>query len=307
MSNFLAVDSGGTKTIAIIFDENAKILGVGKSDGGNAVLMDKISALSSVVEATTLAMEQCGKTAKQIKRGYLFIPGFKEVLSDYIEKMGIDVELKGEIDELHFSELKGGDGIVVLAGTGSFATAFVDEKNFRLGGWGTILGDEGSGYSIGLNAIKKAIIDFDDGINSKIVSVVKQFFSIDSIENLRSLIYKDSGMRAKIASLCKIVCENAQEGESDCDRILEVASDELAKMAMRVYIKSGSDKILPTHLSGGLKKAGKVFEDKFIKCLEKGGCGKLKYEKSGIEPVYGGMMCLLNDEGIDIKNIKIEG
>ncbi|MEG1520585.1 MAG: BadF/BadG/BcrA/BcrD ATPase family protein [Clostridia bacterium] len=307
MANYLAVDSGGTKTVAIIFNEKGKILGTGKSVGGNAVLMEKNAAMSSVLFSSLEAIKNSGLTNKDIKRGFLFIPGFKEVFDDYKKAIEIDVELKSEMDELKFSELQGRDGIVVLAGTGSFAAAIIGgECQSKIGGWGTILGDEGSGYDIGLSAIKHAIQDFDDGRETSFTKLVKEHFQIESVETLRKIIYSDKQARAKIADVCKKVCDLAKLGDVDCNAILKNACDELAKMANRVYIKSESNEILPVHLAGGLKNAGKIVEDKFKNSVDTICGGKLYFEKSDVEPIYGGALALLYSDGIDITNLKIK-
>ncbi len=299
---YIVVDAGGTKTNAVVFNEQGNILGRGKSGTGNARLSDVDTAVNNVSDACISALNQADKTSKDVEKCYLFIPGFSECKDTFDKKMNFHSEMKSEEDELHYSALKGDDGIIILAGTGSFAVYFLDGNSFRLGGWGAAFGDEGSGYYIGLETLKKCAIDFDDGKDTQLISAVTKYLGLDSFHYARSL-YKRKNMREAVAGLCILVDNLACEGDSDALNIISQSVDQLVTMANRVYIKSNSKEKTLVTLSGGLANS-KLICQLFAKKLKKSN-EKLKYVANDNDIIKGAMLCLLNDVAKDKSNKNI--
>jgi N-acetylglucosamine kinase-like BadF-type ATPase len=126
------------------------------------------------------------------------------------------------------------DGIVI-AGTGS--TAIVHSKAgdmAQAGGHEWVACDKGSGFWIGLTAIRKAYDDFADRKDSVLLQRFRQAYSVpdDSdrlfISKLRELAIANADMKKKIAQFARDVCEAAARGDTAAQNIVKQNAEELA-------------------------------------------------------------------------------
>jgi len=132
-------------------------------------------------------------------------------------------------------------GIILISGTGSICFG-LDPKGqvVRAGGWGYLLGDEGSGYYIGHQAILAALRDYDGrGPSTSLRAALEERFQIDGIEKIIHLIYGQRLSREEIAALAPLVFEHADAGDKVAQHIIERASQELGQLALAVARRMG--------------------------------------------------------------------
>ncbi len=145
---------------------------------------------------------------------------------------------------------RGEPGIVVISGGGAVAygrTASGD--SLRVGGWGHLLGDEGSGYWIGLEAIKAALRSWAGIIpKTALETRVMEALGAEDDRQVLGRVYSGSFSEAEIAGLVLLVASLARDDELS-DRILDEAAYHLASMAEAVQKRLGE---LPIYLSGGV-------------------------------------------------------
>jgi N-acetylglucosamine kinase-like BadF-type ATPase len=145
---------------------------------------------------------------------------------------------------------RGEPGIVVISGGGAVAygrTALGD--SLRVGGWGHLLGDEGSGYWIGLEAIKAALRSWAGIIpKTALETRVMEALGAEDDRQVLGRVYSGSFSEAEIAGLVLLVASLARNDELS-DRILDEAAYHLASMAEAVQKSLGE---LPIYLSGGV-------------------------------------------------------
>jgi len=145
----------------------------------------------------------------------------------------VPARVRNDVDAAHIGAFGGGAGILILAGTGSMAWAR-DEAGTsqRTGGWGEIVGDEGSGYWVGrqvLGAVSKAI-DGRGGTTGLVASV----FNLlgldhgDKVNELEGWAARLSEPRTQIAALAPVALNLAEEGDIVARAIVDAAADELA-------------------------------------------------------------------------------
>ncbi|MEG2159065.1 MAG: BadF/BadG/BcrA/BcrD ATPase family protein, partial [Clostridia bacterium] len=240
MKYFLAVDGGGTKTISAVFDSDGCRLSEGLSKSANALLSSIDEATDNVIESCSLALAKAGLAFSNIEKIYLFIPGFGECIDNFSHKVGAECVLEKEGNALHYSAFRGKDGVIALAGTGSFAVTYYNDNVYKAGGWGTIYGDEGSGYEIGAMALRLCAIAFDEGRETELLCAVKKELNIQDFNDTRGYIYGNKDSRRIVAGLCKVVCQKAQESESESVEILKECAHNLAELTMRSFTMSGS-------------------------------------------------------------------
>lgn len=131
----------------------------------------------------------------------------------------------------------GADG-VVIAGTGSTVLVKNHEGDIhQAGGHDWVACDYGSGVWIGLNAIRRAAHDFEEGEQSVLLSRFEELFGIEQgddealIARFRSLAVADPRMKADIARFAFSVCAAAELGDIDAQDIVKAEAEELANSA----------------------------------------------------------------------------
>lgn len=181
-------------------------------------------------------------------------------------------------------------GVILNSGTGAIAYG-IDQsgKEARAGGWGHLLGDEGSGYDIAIHGLR-AIVRAHDGRADQtlLTELMLGRLSLDSPDQLVRWIH--SGDKKDIADLASLVFDAASKEDQVANEIIETAADELTLAAQTVIKKLDlSEHEFDVVLSGG------VFENQpdFVETMQKR--LKLVSQNAKIhlpirEPAYGAVM-----------------
>ena len=249
---FLCVDGGGTKTEALLVSTDGRALGRGIAGGSNALSVWKKQAISAVTEAIQAAVVT--RDFADIHSLHLFIPGFSSCLP---LPFPLETRLYSDSVNAYFGALAKPGGIVLLAGTGSFAVSF-DENGHEtsVGGWGPLLGDEGSGFDIGKRAVIHTLSVRDTGCApSRLGRAVLAHYGVEDDKLLIRAIYHGNCDRKQLAGLCKIVGELAHAGDADALAILKQAADALCSLAVQLK-KRLQLSCVPVALLGGVSLIG---------------------------------------------------
>jgi len=243
MQYVIGIDGGGTKTLMKLADLDGNLLAY--CEGGPAN-MNSINR--SVLEDTLTRLVSDG--LKQIMgkqsdcRGLCLgmagagRPAEKQILKEILGRLGFN-ETAMVTDDAHIA-LYGGvgsdEGIILISGTGSICYGRNSHgEACRAGGWGYIIGDDGSGYDLGLSALKHTVRGFDKREeNSLLSTMIMERLKIDSVDKLVSLIYRSDEGRKIIAGLAPVVDEACRGGDYYAERILKNAVSELFKITEAV-------------------------------------------------------------------------
>jgi N-acetylglucosamine kinase-like BadF-type ATPase len=234
----IGMDGGATKTAAILSDLKGNVLA--EEIGGPS--NPQVVGFEKVAEVIVGLMEQLsGRVGCKTGDVVSLVAGLagagrdgdkeqvKAAIATEARKrkavMGwVGIETDGRI--ALEGAFKGKPGIIIIAGTGSFALA-KDHKGatHRAGGWGRILGDEGSGYTIGrdgLNAVTKHL----DGRGKRTIltELIDQRFGLSNQEKIIGAIYRSN---FDVATVAPLVIEAAEAKDGECQRILNKATFEL--------------------------------------------------------------------------------
>jgi N-acetylglucosamine kinase-like BadF-type ATPase len=123
---------------------------------------------------------------------------------------------------------KGRPGIILIAGTGSFALA-KDHKGgiHRAGGWGRVVGDEGSGFVIGRDGLNVVAKQIDGrGKATMLTKLVDQKLGLSNQEKIINGVYREN---FDVATVAPLVIEAAEAKDVECARILNKATFELSE------------------------------------------------------------------------------
>jgi N-acetylglucosamine kinase-like BadF-type ATPase len=128
----------------------------------------------------------------------------------------------------------GKPGAMLISGTGSMACGIDSEGKYHTaGGWGQVLGDEGSGYHIALEGIKAALHVYDGlGEPTLLTEMVIQFFKLNTLPELIDKIYNPPVEKSVIAAFAANVEKAADDGDTVALEILKSEARWLYKLAL---------------------------------------------------------------------------
>ena len=168
---------------------------------------------------------------------------------------GPDVKVINDVALAHLAAFAGGDGALILSGTGSMAWAQGPGGTHRAGGFGDLFSDEGSAFWIGREAPAMASRQIDGRVpDTGFATALCGFIGVDA-RQLMQWAYEAGDRRAHVAGLAKVVSALAAQGENIAYAILDKAADELSALCRACAINAG----LPVPLVWA--HAGGVFGD----------------------------------------------
>ena len=255
----LGIDVGGTKTVCLLADNDERIIAEGREEGANLqgageLALEKV--LHSVMEKT---LEGTGIIPSAICLGIAGVDRATDeaVVRAIMNRIGYKARILVVNDALIALQAGIGDGagIVIVSGTGSIAYGRNDRgEASRAGGWGYVLGDEGSGYWIGRLALR-AVVRHADG-RGRVTSLTPRLLTHFGVQRATELIHKvfhDELTPRSIAAVAKYVQHARDEGDAVSAGILNHAADELMAAATAVMTRLElADQPFAFILAGGM-------------------------------------------------------
>ncbi len=232
---YIGVDSGGTKCEILISGEDKKQI-VHKSFKAfhysvfdAEIVAKKISEyVNSLLKTKELDLKNCAgiciglagaREAKdRLKLRKNFIQQFR------FRKIAVETDTMTGL----YGAFEGNDGIILISGTGSVLYAMVGGKLIRVGGWGRIISDPGSGYWIGQKALQTIVDEYDleDAKKySKLTLLAEKNFGITKMSILDMVFHQGF----EIQKLAPLVIELAGKREKKCIKIIDEAVEKLIK------------------------------------------------------------------------------
>ena len=264
MKTFLGVDGGGTKTDFLLIDASGAVLAAHR--GGSAYYLELgLDALQAMMFAGIQAtLKQAGIAAYEVEYAFLGLPAYGEdrALLPRLDGIAADLLPAGryhcgnDVVCGWAGALAAGDGINIVAGTGSIAYGEFEGRGARAGGWGELFSDEGSAYWIareGLTLFSR----MSDGRTPKaaLYDLIREHFHLQADLDVCAAVYGPPALtRSGLAALAPLVARAAGQGDAGARRLFEQAARELAAVihAVRDQLDVPSDTLLPVSYSGGM-------------------------------------------------------
>ena len=255
MTYYLAADGGGSKLFAVLYDQEFNIISCASCGGTNHLFRPKDEIERDVARlAETLIPDHVG----EIEALDYSIVGNAEPLIDALQKKVV-IRTATRRGEGHTALLTSGHeyGILAQAGTGSDAFLIQPDREVVIGGWGAYLGDEGSGYDIGIKTLKAAIYAYDGrGPATRIYDILMQDWELDDMwDVINKKIAPTPDFRRLIASATRICGKAAAEGDPVAIEIFRDAANELALQVKTAIKNAGGSWTGPIVTSGGAWKS----------------------------------------------------
>jgi N-acetylglucosamine kinase-like BadF-type ATPase len=262
---FLGVDGGGTSTVALLGTSAGRLLGRGKAGPSNAKAVGEENSLRALTSAIDSAFSQAGNERRTADSICLGLAGFdrpedKRLLAQWNEERGWARQalFVNDGDVVVAAGTPEGWGIGVIAGTGSIAVGRApDGRTARSGGWGHLMGDEGSAYWVVLNALRLVARRADGRDSSRIgpdpfTTRLCDVLHVRDPSGIVSALYAPMMDRAAIAALAPAIIELARDVPEVGPLLLHPAGSALGEQVVAVARSLDMFRgMLPLALAGG--------------------------------------------------------
>jgi N-acetylglucosamine kinase-like BadF-type ATPase len=239
MTRVIGIDAGGTKIQGLVLDLEKNILFQSLSGHGNPTVSfeEALTNLSSVIQQCLdhtsfeevshivigMAGAESGNLAHRIKME--------------LQRMtSLPIIVLNDATLAYFSLIGNQNGVMTIAGTGSICYGRNGKQEGTTGGWGHLLGDEGSAYHIAIEACKQIAMemDSDNPLSPLSRDILNEIGSSDG-KGLKGFIY--SSTKGEIAQLAKVVHKQAEDGNEAAFLLLKLAGEQLARQTIALMEK----------------------------------------------------------------------
>src|SRR5947207_9710988 len=236
----LGIDAGGTKTVCLLADARGTIVAEARGPGANLHAAGELAVEKVLHELMEQAIGDRSIVASAICLGIAGVDREEEAATVRAIMRRICRNARVLVVNDALIALAAGardaPGIVIIAGTGSIVYGCnAAGEAARAGGWGHMVGDEGSGYWIGREAVAAVMRGADGrGPATRLADEILAHFAVADVSRLPRIVYARDVPRVNVAALGPIVHRVAREGDAVAVRILERAAEELVIAAQSV-------------------------------------------------------------------------
>lgn len=255
------IDGGGTGTTLVLLDSQGTQI-ARKTFGPfnpNSIGEDNYRRLLAELFDTVLQAGDC--SAVCIGAAGISNPLTSGVAGEVARQYGLAdrLFLKGDQEIALYGAMSGGAGAILISGTGSICFGKnTAGTSLRTGGWGHLIDDVGSGYSIGRDVLKAVVRAYDGrGEETLLTGLVQRSWEASGIQDIIARTYSTTD-KSNIAALSRTAEEGAAAGDAVALRLLERNAEDLCELAGTVYDRLGEQQ-LSLCLMGGLLTHDTIF------------------------------------------------
>jgi len=275
MPVYLGIDVGGTKTHALLADENGNALGFGCAGAGNHESVGYDGLIRAMEEALQGALEQSGKRKEDICgagfgiAGYDF-PSERRPTLESIAALGLScpVEAVNDVVIGLIAGTREGWGVVVDAGTGNNVRARTrDGREGWVTGCGGLFGEYGGAVDIVYRAVQAVSHHWSTrGPTTKLSEAFMNAFSAPDLTTLIEGIAL--GTYALSAELARLVFEVAYQGDEVAREVIRWVAQELGETTKAVIRQVNlQDQAFEVVLIGSVFKGGALFTEPLLQTI----------------------------------------
>jgi N-acetylglucosamine kinase-like BadF-type ATPase len=270
---YVGIDGGGTRTRAVVAGEDLVVRGRGTTGPSNASRGALARVMEVIHEAFDDSLSAAGVGQAEIRGICCGIAGveatgLRQRLQWGLEKIfgygriqvtsDARIALAGATDGP-----EGTPAIVLIAGTGAIAFGRnAKGEEARAGGWGPLLGDEGSGYAIAREGLMAVVRELDGrGPATLLRTSVLSSEGVSSPAELLQKLHRADGS-SEVAAFFSLVLDAARQGDEPSRQIFQRAGEELGLAVLTVVRKLGMEEThFPVATVGGVFAAGEMILD----------------------------------------------
>jgi hypothetical protein len=260
----IGIDGGGTKTKGVLYQDNRQMDEI-NGEMGNPIVNFEL-AVSNVVQVIEHLLSNNNLQYSDINCISIGMAGASTIIDKltlaFNEKISCRFVVDSDLKMSHIATFKNNDGNLFIAGTGSSLLSRKDGEFIQKGGWGHILGDEGSGYWIG-KQILKTYIDYLDFAESpldfcELVPTLEELFP-DRSTIVQTVYSKPKTEVAKLSSFCSTY---------DANYFLHTLAQQAGKDIARTLLSCNNETIIPVAFEGSVVKNNATVLNSCISAIE---------------------------------------
>jgi N-acetylglucosamine kinase-like BadF-type ATPase len=291
----MAIDGGATKTLAAVLDLDERTVHVAEGGPSNADAVGAASAVDALLAVADRALGLAGIAQDRLAAAVLAVAGTDtDAIARNVRAARTDDWIVvNDVVGAWATATGGQPGVGAISGTGSNVFGVgPGGRPWRVGGWGHLLGDEGSGYWLGKESIRAALADRDgSGPQTALAGAAIEFFGVASVEALAALVYAKPLTKGEVAAFAVQTCELAQGGDAVAHELYTRGAHELAAQIAAVIGHTGlggGDDEFPVGLIGSVFRAGPIFVDPIV-AVVRGVAPGARVSVVEMAPVGGGL------------------
>ncbi|WP_455363355.1 N-acetylglucosamine kinase [[Eubacterium] cellulosolvens] len=315
MALLVGVDGGATKTVAVVGRQDGSLLGSARAPSSNYHNVGVKKAARSIRASVSVACRRASAPTKSLETVVMglaamdsprdFLVGRKVANLTRLGKRRI---VKHDSVIALYAATLGRPGIVVNAGTGSFAAGIdADGRVIRAGGWGNIIDDEGSAYDVGKLAIRASLRALD-GREKKtaIAEILQGKLDLRTLEDIVPQVHEKPMSVEQVAAISKLAAQAALKGDRVARDIFAHEGQVLASLVSAIARRLNMTRDKPDiYCTGGVFRAGAAVLNPFRRELRKT-VRRFVIRRPSFEPVVGAFILALKEEGRVISGRTLE-
>ena len=303
-ASYAGIDGGGTKTTCVVYDLRTGAIGHGRAGPLNINYVSVATARQAVQSAVAKACAVAGSQPQQLSAAGVAAPWTEEIVGEVLTTMGAGdcrVEAWGEDACALMATLCQPAGLILIAGTGSrcaYLSPDAGSPPVVAGAWGSLFGDEGSGYAIGAAALRAVTQAWDGrGPATALAEAVMDQWRLATEKDLVRAVYAGpaGSWRYRIASLCPLVGRVAAASDPVAQAILEDAARELGRMVESVVRRAQLTVPVRAATAGGVFGLGRQITKPLAQTLSRQGL-EVELVPERLPPAYGALLLSLPRE-----------
>jgi N-acetylglucosamine kinase-like BadF-type ATPase len=261
MTYYIGIDGGGTKTKCVLTDENLNIKFETQSGPSHFLTIGTDTVAETIVSLITTCLANKNISLQQLNSVVLGTTGagriadaqkLETAVYNFAKKRNIVLPIFKVVSDARIAlegAFSGNPGSILIAGTGSIMFGKDrDGEIHRVGGFGRLIGDEGSGLTIGRRGLNIVAKSFDGRVTETLLTkMIAEKFNITNQSELITKVYSD---KIKIQHVAPLVMEAAIKGDNLCKDILDKESDELLLHIVAMNRKLKEDKMKVVFIGG---------------------------------------------------------
>jgi glucosamine kinase len=267
----LGIDGGATKTLAAVLDLQSRELHLGQGGPSNEDAVGTRAAVQALLQAADEATGKAGIAGEQLDAAVIALAGTDTAaVAQHLHAQRTEEWIVVNDVVAAWATATGAQpGIGVISGTGSNVLGVgADGRAWRAGGWGHLLGDEGSGYWLGIESIKAALRDREgSGPATALSEAAVEFFEVADVQALAVRVYSKPLSKSEIAAFATETGRLAEQGDAVARECYERGARLLAEQIAAVIRRTGLGGAFPVGLIGSAFKAGAVFVEPLTRAV----------------------------------------
>ncbi len=299
----IGLDGGGTKTAAELCDAQGRVLATTSGGPSNFQVIGTEQAARTIVDLVETCCHSVGCPIGNIGSVLAGLTGAGRAYDQ--ERMAAAVRAEARRRGLRIRRVavesdarialegafSGGPGIIVIAGTGSIV--FGKDRRGRVvrsGGWGRIIGDEGSGYTLGIELFRAVAAELDGrGRRSMLRTMLARAAGLRTQQDIIRAIYKEG---FDVASVAPLVTKAAAKKDTVAREILSRTATSLVDVIQPVAAALGKRSKVPLVFVGSVLSSKNVFSAAVRRALRRT-CPQVKVLPPDAPPVHGASLMAL--------------